>query len=93
MTLTVHAVVANLSGGFRLTHREIKRTFAELFGIDLGLGSVTAIQRRVTAALEAPFREAQRAVREGPAAYIDETSWREAMRRTWLWLAFRSTRA
>jgi len=83
----IHAVVANLAGSFRLTHREIKRTFADLFDIELGLGSVTAIQRRVTAALEAPFREAQRVMREGPAAYIDETSWREFMDKAWLWVA------
>jgi len=83
----VHALVAHLSGGFRLTHREIKVILAEVFDVQLGLGSVTAIQRRVTEALEAPFRAVQRAVREGPAAYIDETSWREFRRPVWMWTA------
>ena len=83
----VHALVAHLSGGFRLTHREIKVILGEVFDVQLSLGSVTAIQRRVTEALEAPFRAVQRAVREGPAAYIDETSWREFRRPVWMWTA------
>ncbi len=83
----VHALVAHLSGGFRLTHREIKLILGEVFDVELGLGSVTAIQRRVTEALEAPFRAVQRAVRQGPAAYIDETSWREFRCPVWMWTA------
>lgn len=84
----IHAMVAQLTGGFRLTHREAVRVFDEMFGVEVGLGSLTAMQRRVTDALEFPFREAQRALRRGPAAYIDETSWRQGRGKAWLWTAY-----
>ncbi len=83
----VHALAARLTGDFRLTHREVARVLGEVFGVSVGLGSLTAMQRRVTEALEFPFREAQRALRRGRAAYIDETSWREGRRKAWLWVA------
>jgi transposase len=84
----VHAFAAQLSGGFRLTHREVGRVFEEMFGLHIGGGTLTAMQRRVTDALEFPYREAQRALREGPAAYIDETGWRVGRRKATLWTAF-----
>ncbi len=83
----VHALVAHMTGGFRLTHRETARVLGEVFGLEIGVGSITALQRRVREALEAPFREAQRAIREGFAAFIDETSWRLRRRRAYLWAA------
>ena len=83
----VHAFVALLNGEFRLTHREVTRGIEALFGLEMAVGSVAAVERRVTAALEAPFREAQRVLREGPAAHIDETGSREGLRKATLWVA------
>ena len=82
--MRVHAFAAQLMGGFRLTHREVARVFDEMFGLQIGVGTLTAIQRRVTSALEFPYREAQRVLREGPAAYIDETGWRLGRKRAYL---------
>ena len=83
----VHALAAHMTGGFRLTHREAALVFEEVFGLKIGVGSMTALQGRVRDALEAPFREAQRVIREGFAAFIDETSWRLRRRKAYLWAA------
>jgi transposase len=83
----VHALATQLTGDFRLTHREVARVFDEMFGVTVGLGSLTAMQRRVTVALEFPFRVAQRALRHSPAAFFDETSWRVGRKKAWLWVA------
>jgi transposase len=81
-------LAAQLSGGFRLAHREVARIFDEMFGLQIGVGTLTAMQRRVTHALEFPYREAQRALRRGRAAYIDETGWRLGRKKAVLWAAF-----
>jgi len=81
----LEATVAYLSGGLRLTKREIQRFFDELLGVDLGLGTIPAIEDRVARALEWSYRDAQRLLREGDLSFVDETSWREALRLAWLW--------
>jgi len=83
----VHAFATRLMADFRLTHREVARVFDQMLGVTIGVGSLTPMQRRVTAALEFPFRVAQRALRQSPAAFIDETSWRVGRKKAWLWVA------
>lgn len=55
--------------------------------MDLGLGSVTAIEQATSAALSEPVAEAQAAVKEQPVANVDETGFQENNRRAWLWVA------
>lgn len=81
------ATAAYFTGVGRLSKRETKRVFDELLGVDLGAGTVPSIERRVSRALEWSYREAQRALREGALAHVDETPWREARRPAWLWAA------
>ena len=83
--LRLEATVAYMSGALRLTKREIQRFFDELLDVDLGLGTVPAIEGRVARALEHSYRDVQRSLREGDLCFVDETSWREARRRVWLW--------
>jgi transposase len=67
------------------------RLFADCFGVDLALGSVTACERAASQALAAPVAAAHAFVRQQPVAHVDETGWREARRRAWLWVAVTST--
>ena len=52
----------------------------------MSTGSVSAIQRQVSAALTAPVDEARRFVCQQKAQYVDETGWREAGQMKWLWV-------
>lgn len=81
------AMVAYVSGVARQSKRETQRIFDELLGVKLGLGTIPTIERRMSAALYLTYKEAQRALREGALAHVDETPWREARRPAWLWIA------
>jgi transposase len=81
------ALIALLSGAYRLSHRCIEEMLGDCFGVDISLGSVSARERVVSDALAAPVAEARDFVRQTPARHADETGWRECGKRAWLWLA------
>lgn len=53
----------------------------------MSLGTVSACEARASEALAAPVAEAQAHVRTQPVVNADETGWREAAARAWLWVA------
>jgi len=55
--------------------------------VELGLGSVPALKQATSAALAAPMAAAHAYVRAQARANVDETGWREATRKAWLWVA------
>ena len=91
----VEGAVATLASCCRLSHRMIVEVMKDLFGVRMGLGSVTRILRRASAAVEKPVKEAKEYVRwyEG-SKYVDETGWyqrgadgtNEDERQAWLWV-------
>jgi transposase len=83
----LQATVALLSGLYRLSKRTAVSMMADLFGVRIGLGSVTACEQRTSEVLARPVQEAREYVEQQPVAYADETGWREARARAWLWVA------
>ena len=57
------------------------------FGVSIGLGTVANLEQATVQALAEPVAEARASVRAQPAAYLDETGWREGRQRAWLWTA------
>lgn len=84
------AVIALLSGAYRLSKRQIQDLLSDLLGIGISLGSIITVERSVSQALAEPVREAQEYVREQAVVHSDETSWRQASQRAWLWVAVTS---
>src|SRR5262245_4979355 len=82
----VHALCAMLSGGYRLSHRQICILFEELFGLKMGLGSVAAIQRRVSQALTEAWKALHKHTREQASLHIDETRFDRPERVGYLWV-------
>jgi transposase len=80
------AIVGYLTGRLSASHRDVVEAMAVLYGLRIATGSVSAIQRQVSAALTAPVDEAQRFVCRQKAQYVDETGWREAGQQKWLWV-------
>jgi transposase len=80
-------MVAALSGQYHLSKRPIEELLADFFGVDLALGSVTALEQATSTALKEPVEEAQAAVKAQPIANVDETGWREGPQKGWLWVA------
>lgn len=83
----VAATVAYLTGRCGVSQREAQEILATLCQVEVGLGSIAALEQQVSAALGAAVAEAQAVVREQPVANVDETSWTEQTRRCWLWVA------
>jgi transposase len=81
------AVIALLSGAYRLSKRQIQQLLGDLLGIGISLGSIITVEQSVSQTLAEPVREAQEYVREQTVVHSDETSWKQALKRAWLWVA------
>lgn len=81
------ALVALCTGLYHLSRRTTAGLLHDVFGVDLALGSVTACEQAVSAALAAPVAAAHAYVQRQAVAGADETGWREGRQRAWLWVA------
>lgn len=79
--------LALLTGRYRLSKREAAACLADLFGVDLAVGTVSAVEQQVSAVLAPVVAEARAAVPAAPVVNMDETSWRQGRKRAWLWTA------
>lgn len=88
---SVTAVVALLMGVYRLSKRAVPDVMHDLFGLSISVGAVIGCQKKASEALAVPVEEARQAIPEAPVKHADETGWREARRRAWLWVVVTGT--
>jgi transposase len=81
------AIGSMLHGRFRLSMRETTGVLADLFGVPLGPGSVSTLCQEVNAALSDPYEAVRAQVAAETHANVDETGWKQAGERRWLWVA------
>ena len=81
------AMVALLSGKCRLSKRTTQALLKDGFGVDLGLGSISNIEQVMSRSIEPAVEAARAHVRGSPVVHPDETSWRQARKKAWLWTA------
>jgi transposase len=77
--------LALLAGAYRLGKRPVRQLAHDLFGLSISTGMVAKLERSTSDALAQPMAELEAHVRTQPAN-VDETSWREARHRAWLWV-------
>ena len=82
----VAATVAMLHGRYRLSDREIPALLDDLFGLPISLGSVVDLQQTVSVALAPVYTAIQQVVQQQAHVHMDETGWKEARQRRWLWV-------
>jgi transposase len=82
----LQATVAVLSGRYRLSRREVVGVCTDVLGAPLAVGSVDRLCQATARALAAPMAALEAAVQQAAAAHADETGWREAGQRCWLWV-------
>jgi transposase len=80
------ALVSLLHGRYRISQREVVNLLADLFHFPLSLGSVVTLQTTVSTALAPIYAAIQTHVQAAPVANVDETGWKEAGKRRWLWV-------
>ncbi len=83
----LQAFCALLTGRFRLGRRPALELLEDAFGVTLSLGTLAALEADTAAALLAPDAEVARAIAQAERVNVDETGWKEAGKRPWLWLA------
>jgi transposase len=80
------AVVAMLTGVYHLSRRQTVRLLWELLGVRVSLGSVSAIEKRVSGSVEPAVDEAWEAARSSAVKHADGTSWLRAGVMLSLWV-------
>jgi transposase len=81
------AALAYLSGSPHVSKRGLEEIADTLFQAPMALGTVSNLEAEMTAALQPAHSQAQQAVRDAPVKNVDETGWKEAGKKRWLWLA------
>src|SRR5215207_1232785 len=81
------AVIALLSGRYRLSRREVRQLLQDLWAVRLSLGAVVRQEQAQSGALAPVVAEAQAAVQQAAVVNVDETGWRQEQQRAWLWTA------
>lgn len=84
----LQGAVGALTAGFRLSRRQVADLCGELFGARISTGAVDAILARQGDALEKPQQRLCDAVRGSSSLCVDETGWKQAGQRRFLWGAF-----
>ena len=85
------AALAYLAGCHHVSKRGLEEIAEAVFEVPLALGTVSHLEGQMSAALAAPHAEALEAVRRAEVKHVDETGWKQAGQRRWLWLAATST--
>ncbi len=81
------AFMSFLSGTCRLGKRMVLKVLEEGLGIRAAVGSVSNIEKRVSLALQAPYKEIEKEVRlSQDTKHIDETGWRRWGKSEYLWV-------
>ena len=81
------AVIALLSGRYRLSRREVRQLLQDLWAVRVSLGAVVRQEQAQSAALVPIVAEARAAVQQAAVVNLDETGWWQAQQRAWLWTA------
>jgi transposase len=80
------ATVAVCTGVYHLSRRTTVGLLADLFGVELALGSVSACEQAVSVAVAGPVAAAHEYVQQQAVVHVDETGWRQGRQRAWLWV-------
>jgi transposase len=79
------ATIAFFSGALHLSKRKIEETLETVLDAPIALGTVCKLEQEMSAALAPAYAEAQKAVQEAETKNVDETGWKQAGDKRWLW--------
>lgn len=81
------AFFAYLVGRQHVSKRGVEELTEEVLGLPVSLGTVANLEQEMSAALAPAHDEAVTAVRQAPVKHLDETGWKQAGVKRWLWVA------
>lgn len=81
-------LLATLTGVLHVAKREAIQLIKDLYGVDMGVGSVPNVEERVAAALDPIYDRIHKFIMEHKfCTHFDETGWRDRGKRHFVWLA------
>ena len=83
--LRLQAVLALMTGAYRLSKRMVETFCADVFGVPICAGQVCALEAETAAATDPVVQELRAYARTEPAN-VDETGWKQGPQRGWLWV-------
>jgi len=83
----LQATAALLTGRYRLSRREGQQLLQDLWQAKLSLGGLSHLEGATAQALAPVVEEVAQEIKEARVVNLDETSWQEENRRSWLWTA------
>lgn len=83
----LQSMAAVCTGAYRMSRRMVEEMLSDFLAADISLGSVCNLEQRTSEAVAPAVEEALAAVQAAPVKHADETSWREARQKAWLWVA------
>ena len=81
------AALGYLAGSQHVTQRGLEETAEALFEVPVSLGGINNLQDELSEALAPPHQEIGDRVRQAEFKNVDETGWKQAGQRCWLWAA------
>jgi transposase len=79
------ATMTFLSGVLHASKRGIEEFVETVCGVPIALGTISNLEQEMSGALADAHAEAQKAVQEADAKNVDETGWKQAGQKRWLW--------
>jgi len=79
------ALIVLLTGVYHVSRRNTAALLDDVLGVKLALGSVSNVERRMSAALEKSHTEALSRVQQARVKHLDATSWSQSGEARWLW--------
>ena len=80
------AFMAYLVGNCGLSKRRVEELVEAVFEVPVALGTIAKLEQEMSAALEPAHKEAATAVKTAPVKHADETGWKKAGHKRWLWV-------
>jgi len=81
------AVMSYLCGRCHDGRRTVLEIVNDLFDVPLSLGSIAQYESHTSSALADAHAQTLSAVKKAAVKYVDETGWKQAGKRRWLWTA------
>lgn len=85
------ALMSYLVGNCGLSKRRVEEVVETVFEVPVALGTVAKLEQEMSAALEPAHQEALAAVQQAPVKHADETGWKKAGHKRWLWVVATAT--
>ena len=84
------ATLSFLAGCQHVSKRGLEEVVESLLGVPVSLGTIANLEQKTSAALAGPHQEILQAVQQADVKNVDETSWKQAGQKRWLWVAVTS---